>query len=176
MDRGRNGYYVVTDSNGNTLEARYTKNANGDYIAESKAWFSVANLVVNQDLQQYPTHLGFMMPDGSVDYQTAKALEQAFLDEKYILNPDLTNAISITGFYSNLVSQVSNSGNIYKSLSENQGLTVESIEGTRQGTLGVSTDEELSNMIKFQNAYNASSRFINVIDECTEHIINTLDR
>ena len=41
MDRGRNGYYVVTDSNGNTLEARYTKNANGDYIAESKAWFSV---------------------------------------------------------------------------------------------------------------------------------------
>ena len=174
MDRGRNGYYVVTDSNGNTLEARYTKNANGDYIAESKAWFSVPNLVVNQDLQQYPTHLGFMMPDGSVDYQTAKALEQAFLDEKYILNPDLTNAISITGFYSNLVSQVSNSGNIYKSLSENQGLTVESIEGTRQGTLGVSTDEELSNMIKFQNAYNASSRFINVIDECTEHIINTL--
>ena len=42
--------------------------------------------------------------------------------------------------------------------------------------MGVSTDEELSNMIRFQNAYNASSRFINVIDECMEHLINTLGR
>ena len=174
MDPGRNGFYVLTDSNGKSLDVRYTKNVNGDYISESKSWFSVPNLTVNQDLQQYPTHLGFMMPDGSVDYQTAKALESAFLDAKYVLNPDLTNPISVTDFYSNLVAQVSNSGNIYKSLSENQALTVESIEYTRQGTLGVSTDEELSNMIKFQNAYNASSRFINVIDECMEHIINTL--
>ena len=174
MDPGRNGFYVLTDSNGKSLDVRYTKNVNGDYISESKSWFSVPNLTVNQDLQQYPTHLGFMMPDGSVDYQTAKALESAFLDAEYVLNPDLTNPISVTDFYSNLVAQVSNSGNIYKSLSENQALTVESIEYTRQGTLGVSTDEELSNMIKFQNAYNASSRFINVIDECMEHIINTL--
>ena len=174
MDHGRNGYYVLTDASGKSFDVRFTKNVNGDYISESKSWFSVPNLTVNQDLQQYPTHLGFMMPDGSVDYQTAKALESAFLDAKYVLNPDLTNPISVTEFYSNLVAQVSNSGNIYKSLSENQALTVESIEYTRQGTLGVSTDEELSNMIKFQNAYNASSRFINVIDECMEHIINTL--
>ncbi|MDE7045037.1 MAG: hypothetical protein K2O97_08515 [Acetatifactor sp.] len=40
--------------------------------------------------------------------------------------------------------------------------------------VGVSSDEELSNMIKFQNAYNASSRYINVISEMLEHIINTL--
>ena len=40
--------------------------------------------------------------------------------------------------------------------------------------VGVSTDEELSNMIKFQNAYNASSRYINVISEMLEHIISTL--
>ena len=62
----------------------------------------------------------------------------------------------------------------YKNLKENQELTVSSIESSRQGAIGVSTDEELSNMIKFQNAYNASSRYINVIDECMEHIINTL--
>lgn len=29
-------------------------------------------------------------------------------------------------------------------------------------------------MIKFQNAYNASSRFINVIDEMIEHLITQL--
>ncbi len=51
---------------------------------------------------------------------------------------------------------------------------MDAIEANRQGDIGVATDEELSNMIKFQNAYNASSRFINVIDECIEHIITTL--
>ena len=72
------------------------------------------------------------------------------------------------------MAQIANSGNVYQSLKKNQELTVNQIEGTRQGSIGVSTDEELSNMIKFQNAYNASSRFINVIDECTEHIITQL--
>ncbi|MBE5894755.1 MAG: flagellar hook-associated protein FlgK [Lachnospiraceae bacterium] len=140
----------------------------------SATWFTSSNLTVNQELLQYPSHLGMIRPDGSVDYQTAKALEKAFSEKEYVLNPELTNSISISEYYSNLVGQVANSGNVYKTLSENQQMTVESVEASRQGAIGVSTDEELSNMIKFQNAYNASSRFINVIDECIEHIINTL--
>lgn len=141
---------------------------------DNATWYSAVNITVNQDLLQYPTHLGFKRADDSVDYVTAKELETAFQAKNYTLNPTLTNPISITEYYSNLVAQLSNSGNIYKNLRDNQHLTVDSIEGTRQGSIGVATDEELSNMIRFQNAYNASSRFINVINECTEHIINTL--
>ena len=37
-------------------------------------------------------------------------------------------------------------------------------------------NEELSNMIKFQNAFNASSRYINVIDEMLEHVLTALGR
>ena len=51
---------------------------------------------------------------------------------------------------------------------------MESTQSAREQVIGVSTDEELSNMIKFQNAYNASSRYINVISEMLEHIISTL--
>ena len=141
---------------------------------DPKSWFNAANITVNMDLLQYPTHLSMLKPDGSVDYKTAKNFEDAFNAKIYILNPTLTNPVSLSEYYSNLVAQVSNSGNVYKSLKENQDLTVLSIEGTRQGNFGVSTDEELSNMIKYQNAYNASSRYINVIDECLEHLINTL--
>lgn len=165
--------YVKETATGKELGI-YTKNANGDYISVDNNWFSAKNIVVNQDLLQYPTHLKFRMQDGSVDYETAYDLEKAFQDKNYVLNPTLTNPISITEFYANMIAQVSNSGNVYKSLKENQDLTCESIESTRQGNIGVATDEELSNMIKFQNAYNASSRFINVINEMTEHIINTL--
>ena len=169
-----NKAWILKDKNGNELKGRYTKMADGGYVGDSSIRFSADNITVNQDLLQYPTHLGFMKPDGSVDYEVARAMEKAFSDKDYVLNPTLTNPISITEYYANFVAQIANSGNVYKSLKENQELTVESVEGTRQGTIGVSTDEELSNMIKFQNAYNASSRFINVIDECLEHIINTL--
>ena len=44
----------------------------------------------------------------------------------------------------------------------------------RQQVIGVSSDEELTYMIKYQNVYNASSRFINVIDEMIEHLITQL--
>ena len=47
---------------------------------------------------------------------------------------------------------------------------------TSGGGMLVSSDEEMSNMIMFQNAYNASSRYINVISELLEHIISTLGR
>ena len=47
-------------------------------------------------------------------------------------------------------------------------------QSDREQVVGFSTDEELSNMIKFQNAYNASSRYINVISEMLEHILSTL--
>jgi flagellar hook-associated protein 1 FlgK len=40
--------------------------------------------------------------------------------------------------------------------------------------VGVSTDEELSNMIRFQSAYNASSRFITVINEMLETIVTLI--
>ena len=73
-----------------------------------------------------------------------------------------------------MVAQVANSGSVFKSVCTSQETTVAETESARQQVAGVSDDEELSNMIKFQNAYNASSRYINVIDEMLEHIVNTL--
>ena len=157
------------------------RDADGNYLSlkgedpnNNGTWFTTANLVVCSDLLQYPTHLGLRLPDGSEDRASAEALRDAFASESYVLNPTLTNKTSLRKYYANFVAQIANSGNVYKNLKENQDLTVDAIEANRQGDIGVATDEELSNMIKFQNAYNASSRFINVIDECIEHIITTL--
>ena len=77
-------------------------------------------------------------------------------------------------YYSDLVAQVANSGSVFKSISVSQSDTVEATCSAREQIVGVSSDEELTNMVKFQNAYNASSRYINVISEMLEHIINTL--
>lgn len=136
--------------------------------------YTLRNLQINKSLLQEPTQFGFLLEDGSVDYDTAEALKKAFQDEKYTLNPNVQKKTNFVNYYTDLVSQVANSGAVYQSIYENQETTVQATFDAREQVVGVSTDEELSNMIKFQNAYNASSRYINVIGEMLEHVINTL--
>jgi flagellar hook-associated protein 1 FlgK len=81
---------------------------------------------------------------------------------------------TFTGYYSDLVAQAANSGYMYQTIHENQVNTVESIQSAREQIMGVSSDEELANMIRYQNAYNASSRYINVISQMLEHLVTSL--
>lgn len=118
--------------------------------------------------------LSFKLSDKEVDYGTANALKAAFMEESYTINPNVQKKTNFVDYYSDLVEQVANTGYVFQSIFENQEATVEATCSAREQVIGVSSDEELSNMIKFQNAYNAASRYINVISEMLEHIINTL--
>ena len=46
----------------------------------------------------------------------------------------------------------------------------------RMEVTSVSENEELTNMIKFQHAYNASARMITTVDEMIDVIINRMGR
>lgn len=136
--------------------------------------FTLGNLIVNPDLTKTPTLLGFTNDENEEDFLTAAALQKAFEEENYTLNPNVSTKSSLIDYYSNIVSQVANTGAVFKSVYDSETTTVESIEAARQQISGVSDDEELENMIKYQNAYNAASRYINVVDELLERIITTL--
>ena len=123
---------------------------------------------------QEPTKLGLRKPDQKEDYTTAAALAECFQTQDLILNPNVNTRSNFTDYYSDLVSQIGNSGSVWKNYTESQADTVEATSAAREQIVGVSSDEELTNMVKFQNAYNASSRYINVISEMLEHIINAL--
>lgn len=151
-------YWVYNEENAEQLDSLYT----------------CGNLMIHPELMQQPSMLGFRLPDGKEDLATAEALKAAFQEEEYTLNPNVKKKTSFVDYYTDLVSQVGNSGYVQRSIYENQTNTVEGICSAREQVVGVSSDEELSNMIKFQNAYNASSRYINVLSEMLEHIINTL--
>lgn len=167
----------MSDGNGHALQIFHRK-VSGPEVAEdwdkSETLYSVANLTINEDLMQVPSKLGFMKADGSVDYETSDKLKKIFEDADYTLNPTANTKLSIRSFYSAFVSQVANDGSVIKNVRDNEQLTVDSTENARQQIIGVSTDEELSNMIRYQNAYNASSRYINVINEMLEHLLTAL--
>lgn len=179
-----NGYLV--DKDGNPIQifqkiSTPSYDENGNYIpedftpGEENTLYTISNMMINPDLKKEPALLGFVKPDEKEDFiKTIELLQSVFTAEEHILNPNVTNRTNLTDFYSNIVSQVAYQGSVFKSVYENQATTVESTEYARQQVVGVSDDEELSHMIRFQNAYNASSRYINAIDEMIEHIIERL--
>ena len=141
---------------------------------EGDTLYSINNLQVDPELAQKPAMLGFRLPDGKEDKATAEALKNAFTEENYTLNPNVKKRTTFVDYYTDLVSQIANTGYVSRRIYENQMGTVEATDAAREQVIGVSSDEELSNMIRFQNAYNASSRYINVVDQMLEHILNTL--
>ena len=146
------------------------------FVTKSGNEMTVSNLMVGDTIKQSPSLLGFIKDDKKVDQETADELKNIFTQADYTLNPNVKTKTTFRDYYNNLISQVSNTGNVLKGISENQQQTVDSTLAAREQIVGVSADEEMSNMIMFQNAFNASSRYINVVSEMLEHILTTLGR
>ncbi len=80
------------------------------------------------------------------------------------------------GFYSSIIGSV---GSISESANrdmDNADVLVEMAQGRRDQVSGVSMDEEMSNMLRFQHAYNASARVMTTMDDALDMIINRMGR
>lgn len=63
-----------------------------------------------------------------------------------------------------------------ESLATNQTVLLMQVNKERQEVSGVSLDEEMGNMIKFQHAYNASARMVTAMDEMIDIVVNRMGR
>ncbi|MGE5328922.1 MAG: flagellar hook-associated protein FlgK [Deltaproteobacteria bacterium] len=77
-------------------------------------------------------------------------------------------------FYRSVILTIGNLGTEAQRITDGQTKLLQSAENQRTAISGVSMDEEMSNMIKFQYSYNAATKMVSLIDECFEHIINKL--
>jgi len=79
--------------------------------------------------------------------------------------------LSLDTYYQNLIMDVGNKGNEAAGMMESYQLLVQQADAMRQSIMGVSLDEEMTNMIKFKYAYNANSKVIDVVNQMLETII-----
>ena len=162
-------------------ETGYLRDENGEpyqlfvRINENDPW-TTSNLSINQKLRQNPSLLKFRQDEHSEDIPAMERLKEAFEETIYTLNPNVQTPLSFTDYYKNLIGQVANSGSVMRGVQVTQTVATDSILNAREQVVGVSSDEELTNMIRYQNAYNASSRYINVISEMLDHILSVLGR
>ncbi len=77
-------------------------------------------------------------------------------------------------YYNTLVSEVGSKVQEAQFLRISQEMVVSSIQNHRDSISGVSLDEEMSNLIKYEQAYQAASRMISVADELVQAVLNLI--
>ncbi len=90
---------------------------------------------------------------------------------------DLQNASIVSGqtagdYYSNLIDRVGNDVSNATSEQEAVGLVLQQLTNQQQSISGVSLDEEATNLITYQQAYEAAARVISTVDELNEATID----
>ncbi len=111
---------------------------------------------------------------GAYDIATCDKLLNAWKTDFATLDPNTLTKNNFDEYYTAFIGGIANKGDVFDTIATNQKSMVESIDGQRQQVAGVSSDEELTNLIKFQHGYNAAARYISVIDQMLEHVVTRL--
>ena len=140
----------------------------------SNSLYRLGNLEVNDNLKKVITLFPAYTQNGAVDFNMAERLTDIWNVQGMHINPTDQYPCTFQDFYDKMISKLGTDGNVYKSSTDTLNTTTASLENSRQQVLGVSSDEELGKLIKYQSAYNASSRYITVISQMTELIVTGL--
>lgn len=177
----------VVDANGNPV-----LDANGDatytyqlyvYNEENKndvnSLYTLQNLEINKKVQENYSYLPVMgNPDAGMINTYDQDLYNNMLAKWYakdtMLDPNTLATYGTNDLYTAMVGAMGTLGSVWDSEVTNQESLLQSVEDKRQQISGVSTDEEMVSLLKYQHAYNAASRYITVIDSMLEHIISRL--
>lgn len=161
--------YTTYEINGETVYVY-----NEEDPADSNSLYRLGNLEVNETLKKVITMFPAYTENKAVDFEMAERLVEIWNVQGMHINPTDRYPCTFQDFYDKMIAKLGTDGNIYKSSSDTLSTTTASLENSRQQVLGVSSDEELGKLIKYQSAYNASSRYMTVISQMTELIVTGL--
>ncbi|MCL2854340.1 MAG: hypothetical protein FWE21_01820 [Defluviitaleaceae bacterium] len=80
--------------------------------------------------------------------------------------------VNFNFFYRNMITEMATGGAEARSHMAATNEEVLMVENRRMSVSAVSLEEEMSNMIRFQHAYNASARMISTLDAMLERLVN----
>ncbi|WP_040952407.1 flagellar hook-associated protein FlgK [Gorillibacterium massiliense] len=154
----------------------FTANGGGD--------FTIDNIAVNPAILKDTNMIA-----ASSKYETLNGVDKAIRGNSDIANaiaglrdaiftfPDALTSLSngtTDDYFRAVVGDLGIRSNNVETNYNNQQTMVDNIEIQRQSTSGVSLDEEFTDMIRFQKAYNAAARVVTAVDEMLDKIINSM--
>ncbi len=130
-------------------------------------------------------HAGYDAEDLTVDFEyrtggfngpgdNSNAIAIAQLRTDLTMKPDILGEPTVTyaQFYSSVIGVLGLSRNEASSNLETRQFLVAQYESHQDSIAGVSLDEEMANIVKYQHTYQAAARIISVTDEMLDTMIN----
>lgn len=87
-----------------------------------------------------------------------------------------TNGFTSDSYYKSIINKCAVDTQEAGRISSNQDVILSNLDSQRQAVSGVSIDEETTNLIQYQHAYQANAKVISTIDELLDVVINGLKK
>ncbi|WP_226037126.1 flagellar hook-associated protein FlgK [Aquibacillus saliphilus] len=131
---------------------------------------AAATIGVTDDIKNDKDKIAASANGDSGDGSNAVLLAEAMNNK----DVDLGNKTSVKSYYESMIGEIGVISQEASRMANNAGVLRQQVEENRSSVSAVSLDEEMTNMIKFQHAYNASARNMTTVDEMLDRIINNM--
>ncbi len=151
------------------------KNGRLFFVSSDSNPISAANIVVNPDLVSNPNLIGAASaPNQTGNGDQANAIASALQSGTTTIaeGPSTNITTTLSDWYNALISKLGVDSKQAQDMSTNQDLLVNRLTTNRESFSGVSLDEEATNVVRFQRAYEASARVMNAMDEMLDKLVN----
>lgn len=101
------------------------------------------------------------------------ALLMGNLKQTTFLSPDGKRDAKVDSYYSSMVGQLGVQSAEATRQTKNSEVLLKQAESSRQSISGVSLDEEMAELMKYQHAYSAAARFMTTFDQMLDKLINS---
>ncbi len=154
------------------VTGEYVKYKPGEYPNRATL-YTIANVQINPALLELDGYKKLPLsangdlgnPDAVID-----ALDKWY--EAEIVFDDGSAKYNISDGYNHVTSMLASEVAADSAAYEAQNILTTQIDNYRQAIMGVSSDEEMTNMLQFQRSYQAAARVINIVDSMIDTIIN----
>lgn len=168
--------YTDEDGNPQTKTVFVYNKENKDDIYSQ---YTLGQIMINPDVQKEVSKLPLSGTsnaglEGAYDMKICSKLSDIFSGKFAALSPNEITQYNFSDYYTALTGSVATKGHEFNKLADSYQDMAASLDNQRQQIMGVSSEEELTNMLKYQWAYSASSKYMNVINDLLETVINNL--
>lgn len=147
---------------------RYDKTGRQFFVPLDDEFNAAANVGLNEEIMKDPGKIAAALEAGSpADNRVANAI--AGLQAKHLMKGGTT---TIDDFFNGMVGDYGVLTKKNNMIVDHQKNIVDQLNNVRESISGVSLDEETTDMVKFQKAFDASARLIKVADEMFDTVLN----
>lgn len=129
-----------------------------------------ATITVNQAIVNDPDLIAASESGDSGDGGNAVNLSGVYTN----IDVGLGNKTSVKSYYESIIGEMGVVTQEANRMVNNSQVLRQQVQRNRDAVSAVSLDEEMTNMIKFQHAYNAAARSMTAVDEMLDQIINRM--